>query len=272
MMWTRKELKERAKEALKRNYWKIVLVSLIGMLIGGSVSSTGASSNIGENISDNIQENISQRYQDIEEDDVNWEGADALLDDMQAELTSADVMAIVFVVIVVLIVAIITLLIGIALDVLLLNPIKVGVDRFMLKSVDDAARIADVGYTFDHNYKNGIKVMFFRDLYVVLWSLLFIIPGIYKSYQYRMVSYILAENPDMPYKEVLQRSKDMMNGQKWKTFVLDWSFILWHMLGGITCGLAEVFYVAPYVNLTNAALYRQLTQQPEQIADTTAGV
>ena len=114
--------------------------------------------------------------------------------------------------------------------------------------------------------------MFFRDLYVVLWSLLFIIPGIYKSYQYRMVSYILAENPDMPYKEVLQRSKDMMNGQKWKTFVLDWSFILWHMLGGITCGLAEVFYVAPYVNLTNAALYRQLTQQPEQIADTTAGV
>ena len=272
MMWTRKEIKERAKEALKRNYWKIVLVSLIGMLIGGSVSSTGASGNIGENISDNIQENISQRYQDIEEDDVNWEGADALLDDMQAELTSADVMAIVFVVIVVLIVAVITLLIGIALDVLLLNPIKVGVDRFMLKSVDDTARIADVGYTFDHNYKNGIKVMFFRDLYVVLWSLLFIIPGIYKSYQYRMVSYILAENPDMPYKEVLQRSKDMMNGQKWKTFVLDWSFILWHMLGGITCGLAEVFYVAHYVNLTNAALYRQFTQQPEQIADTTAGV
>ena len=181
-------------------------------------------------------------------------------------------MAIVFVVIVVLIVAVITLLIGIALDVLLLNPIKVGVDRFMLKSVDDTARIADVGYTFDHNYKNGIKVMFFRDLYVVLWSLLFIIPGIYKSYQYRMVSYILAENPDMPYREVLQRSKDMMNGQKWNAFVLDWSFILWHMLGGITCGLAEVFYVAPYVNLTNAALYRQLTQQPEQIADTTAGV
>ena len=77
MMWTRKEIKERAKEALKRNYWKIVLVSLIGMLIGGSVSSTGASGNIGENISDNIQENISQRYQDIEEDDVNWECADA---------------------------------------------------------------------------------------------------------------------------------------------------------------------------------------------------
>ena len=261
MMWTRKELKERAKEALKRNYWKIVLVSLIGMLIGGSVSSTGASSNIGENISDNIQENISQRYQDIEEDDVNWEGADALLDDMQAELTSADVMAIVFVVIVVLIVAVITLLIGIALDVLLLNPIKVGVDRFMLKSVDDTARIADVGYTFDHNYKNGIKVMFFRDLYIVLWSLLFIIPGIYKSYQYRMVSYILAENPDMPYKEVLQRSKDMMDGQKWDAFVLDLSFILWHMLGDITCGLAEIFYVAPYVNLTDAALYSRLSRK-----------
>ena len=43
MMWTRKELKERAKEALKRNYWKIVLVSLIGMLIGGGLGSSGIS-------------------------------------------------------------------------------------------------------------------------------------------------------------------------------------------------------------------------------------
>ena len=60
----------------------------------------------------------------------------------------------------------IVLAIGIALDVLLLNPVQVGINRFMVKSLDDTVRIAEVGYTFDHNYKNGVKVMFFR---ICMW-------------------------------------------------------------------------------------------------------
>lgn len=260
MMWTRKELKERAKEALKRNYWKIVLVSLIGMLIGGGLGSSGISGG-GSDIRDMASDNVKEHFTEHENDDVDWEGAEAVLDDIQIDIRPQDIVAVAFTVIVVLIVAAIVLAIGIALDVLLLNPVQVGINRFMVKSLDDTARIAEVGYTFDHNYKNGVKVMFFKDLYVVLWSLLFIVPGIYKAYQYRMVPYILGENPDMTYQEVLQRSKDMMDGQKWDAFVLDLSFILWHMLGGITCGLAEIFYVAPYVNLTDAALYSRLSRK-----------
>lgn len=260
MMWTRKELKERAKEALKRNYWKIVLVSLIGMLIGGGLGSSGISGG-GSDIRDMASDNVKEHFTEHENDDVDWEGAEAVLDDIQMDIRPQDIVAVAFTVIVVLIVAAIVLAIGIALDVLLLNPVQVGINRFMVKSLDDTARIAEVGYTFDHNYKNGVKVMFFKDLYVVLWSLLFIVPGIYKAYQYRMVPYILGENPDMTYQEVLQRSKDMMDGQKWNAFVLDLSFILWHMLGGITCGLAEIFYVAPYVNLTDAALYSRLSRK-----------
>ncbi len=260
MMWTRKELKERAKEALKRNYWKIVLVSLIGMLIGGGLGSSGISGG-GSDIHDMASDNVKEHFTEHENDDVDWEGAEAVLDDIQMDIRPQDIVAVAFSVIVVLIVAAIVLAIEIALDVLLLNPVQVGINRFMVKSLDDTARIAEVGYTFDHNYKNGVKVMFFKDLYVVLWSLLFIVPGIYKAYQYRMVPYILGENPDMTYQEVLQRSKDMMDGQKWDAFVLDLSFILWHMLGGITCGLAEIFYVAPYVNLTDAALYSRLSRK-----------
>ena len=260
MMWTRKELKERAKEALKRNYWRIVLVSLIGMLIGGGLGSSGISGG-GSDIRDMASDNVKEHFTEHENDDVDWEGAEAVLDDIQMDIRPQDIVAVVFTVIVVLIVAAIVLAVGIALDVLLLNPVQVGINRFMVKSLDDTARIAEVGYTFDHNYKNGVKVMFFKDLYVVLWSLLFIVPGIYKAYQYRMVPYILGENPDMTYQEVLQRSKDMMDGQKWDAFVLDLSFILWHMLGGITCGLAEIFYVAPYVNLTDAALYSRLSRK-----------
>ena len=260
MMWTRKELKERAKEALKRNYWKIVLVSLIGMLIGGGLGSSGISGG-GSDIRDMASDNVKEHFTEHENDDVDWEGAEAVLDDIQMDIRPQDIVAVAFTVIVVLIVAAIVLAIVLALDVLLLNPVQVGINRFMVKSLDDTGRIAEVGYTFDHNYKNGVKVMFFKDLYVVLWSLLFIVPGIYKAYQYRMVPYILGENPDMTYQEVLQRSKDMMDGQKWDAFVLDLSFILWHMLGGITCGLAEIFYVAPYVNLTDAALYSRLSRK-----------
>ena len=98
-----------------------------------------------------------------------------------------------------------------------------------------------------------------RDLYVFLWALLFLIPGIYKKYQYYMVEFILAENPDMPYREVLERSRKMMDGQKWNAFVLDLSFILWHMLSFVTCGISEIAFVQPYINLTRAALYRALS-------------
>ena len=265
MMWTRKELKERAKAALKRNYWKIVLVSMIGILISGGLSGAGFS-NGGSDISGTVSDRVQGYIAEDQEADVDWEGAEAVLDDIQTGITPQDVAVIAFAGIVILIVVAIALVIGIALDVLLLNPVQVGINRFMLKSLDDSAKIAEVGYTFDHNYKNGVKVMFFKDLYVVLWSLLFVIPGIYKAYQYRMVPYILAENPDMTHQEVLQRSKDMLNGQKWNAFVLDLSFILWHILGGITCGLAEIFYVAPYVNLTDAALYSRLNQPMKEEA------
>ena len=63
----------------------------------------------------------------------------------------------------------------------------------------------------------------------------------------------------MNYREVLQKSADMMQGHKWKTFILDMSFILWHICGLMTCGILEIFYVIPWQNLTSAALYRKLS-------------
>ena len=68
---------------------------------------------------------------------------------------------------------------------------------------------------------------------------MFIVPGIVKYYEYLMVPYILAENPNMNQKEVFQISKRMMMGQKWNTFVLDCSFIGWRILEGITLGIVN---------------------------------
>lgn len=82
------------------------------------------------------------------------------------------------------------------------------------------------GFKSGH-YGNVVKTMFFYDLYIALWSLLLVVPGIIKSYEYRMVPYILAENPGMDSKQVFEISKRMMNGQKMETFI--WSF---HLLAG----------------------------------------
>ena len=110
----------------------------------------------------------------------------------------------------------------------------------------------------ENNYKNIAKTMFFRDLYTVLWSMLFIIPGIVKSYEYQMIPYLLADNPQMTKEEAFAESKRMMQGQKWNAFVLDLSFIGWDILSGMTMGILGIFYVQPYKDGTHAALYEAL--------------
>lgn len=272
MMWTRRELKERAKAALQRNYWKIVLVSALMILMGGGVGFTGIGGGHGGSGSQEAEEFDETEY---DEDDGDWEqevsgkehsfieinekeGQIIVMENHSVSIVGAVIAAVigvsVFLVIFLVIFAVIF-----AVDIFLFNPFSVGVDRFMLKSVDDTAQVKEISYGFDHCYKNIVTTLFHRDLQIILWGLLFVIPGIYKKYQYRMVSYIMAEHPDMEYSRALQMSTDMMNGHKWNAFVLDLSFILWHFLGTITCGIAEIFYVQPYQQLTCAALYRRLS-------------
>ncbi|MDE5933903.1 MAG: DUF975 family protein [Lachnospiraceae bacterium] len=273
MKWTRKELKERAKEALKRNYWKVVFVSFIFIVLSGGAGFSSSSSfvNNGEGekadnlvlIETDVPDDGDFARTDVEEDALEQKG---LIEDMAYSigesldrLGEARAVFVIIFAVVVTILFFVLMIIGLAVDVFLVNPLWVGAQRFMLKSLDDKGNIAELGYTFDHHYLNGVKTTFMRDLYVFLWALLFLIPGIYKKYQYCMAEFILAENPDMPYREVLARSKKMMDGQKWNAFVLDLSFILWHMLGFITCGISEIVFVRPYINLTRAALYRTLS-------------
>lgn len=244
-MWTRKELKTKAKEALKRNYWKVVLVSVLIILLSGGFS-YGFSGGSGGS---SPQEEISEMQE-------------MTMPSATEALSSADLIIIVIVAIIIFtVVFCIVFAIAYAIAAFLYNPVLVGVNRFMLKSVDDRAEVKEIAYAFDHSYMNVVKTMFFKDLYVFLWTLLFVIPGVYKKYQYRMVPYIMAEHPEMNYKEALELSKNMMDGEKWHAFVLDLSFVLWHVLGIITCGILEAFYIAPYQNLTNAELYRTICMQ-----------
>ena len=85
--------------------------------------------------------------------------------------------------------------------------------------------------------------------------MLFVIPGIIKAYEYRMIPFILAENPDIKMEDAFALSKRMMDNEKLNAFVLDISFIGWMILGALSCGIFHIFYVNPYYQLTNAELY-----------------
>lgn len=75
-------------------------------------------------------------------------------------------------------------------------------------------------------------------LLTFLWSLLLIIPGLIASYRYRMVPYILLDDPDCPVMEAFRRSKALMRGRKWELFVLDYSFLLWLLGASALTGVA----------------------------------
>ena len=100
--------------------------------------------------------------------------------------------------------------------------------------------------------------MLVRSIYVWLWSLLFIIPGIVKGYAYSMTPYIIYENPNLSADRAIKMSKIMTDGYKGDLFVLNLSFIGWKFLSGITGGLVGIFWSNPYMGLTHAGAYEDL--------------
>ena len=98
------------------------------------------------------------------------------------------------------------------------------------------------------------SVMFFAAVYQWLWNLT-IVGGIIKFQSYRMVPYIVAENPDITAKEAITLSRKMMNGYKWQGFKLDLSFIGWDILGVASLGIVSIFFVNPYQKATEVQLY-----------------
>lgn len=116
--------------------------------------------------------------------------------------------------------------------------------------------ISDLFSQFNR-FWDAFKVTFLVGLFTSLWSMLFVIPGIIKAYSYSQAMYIMAENPGMGALEAIDRSKAMMNGHKMEYFILQLSFIGWHLLGGITLGIAYI-WIIPYISATAANFYNSL--------------
>lgn len=259
-MWSRVELKTSAKQILQKNYWGAVIVALVlsiasgGIRTGGIIGRGGSNSSqtaIDNNvISDGLGNTYSGNYIDIYNNMVQK------VTDVINSLSDTTIILILSLILVILIA-------GIVIVTFVLAPLEIGCRRWMLKNRTNNPPYDEMAGGFRQGYLNIVKIMFCRNLFIGLWSLLFIIPGIVKKYEYRMIPYLLAENPNMSMSEAFHRSKNMMYGNKMDAFVLDLSFIGWYFLVLFTCGLLAIFYVLPYVYLTQTELYVALCQTPK---------
>ena len=107
-------------------------------------------------------------------------------------------------------------------------------------------------------YSSFVTTGLLRDIYLFLWFLLLIIPGIVMSYAYSMADYIVYEYPHIPAGRVLELSKRMTYGHKADLFVFDLSYFGWMMLSALTFGILGIVYVNPYMFTAHAGIYEQL--------------
>ena len=144
-------------------------------------------------------------------------------------------------------------------------PILVGMNRFFMENRLSGSKVGRVFWVFKSgNYFNVVKVMFLMNLKILLWSLLLIVPGIIKGYEYFMIPYILAENPQISSERAFEITKEMTRDEKFDIFWLGLSFIGWILLGTLACGIG-VLFVEPYVQATKAELYQVMREKAHNI-------
>ena len=136
--------------------------------------------------------------------------------------------------------------------------VSVGYQKFNLDLVD--GRHPEIGSLFSYfkHWKNAVLSNLYVTVYVFLWTLLCVIPGIIAEYRYAMVPYILAEKPYLTPQQALDESKTLMQGNKWDLFRLQFSFIGWMMLCILSCGIGFIWLI-PYMNASYAEFYRRIS-------------
>src|SRR6056297_2975402 len=220
-MWNRADLKAKAKTILKGNYWPAFLVSFIILITGGSHNRGDLGSSAGSS-----------------------GGSSAMGGNFEIFFFAGAV-----------------ILILIVLRVFIGYILEVGGRKYFIELSNGKSDIGNLGYVLkEGSYFNVFITMLLRSIYLILWTLLLIIPGIIKLYAYRMVPYILADNPDIKAKRAIQLSKDMTDGEKMDIFILDLSFLGWFILGSLLFGIG-IFFVQPYYDSTNGELYLKLREK-----------
>lgn len=136
-------------------------------------------------------------------------------------------------------------------------PFAVGLTRFFIKSINERRELDDLVFLYKNGLSRAIVTVLLKGIYLFLWTMLFIIPGIVKSYSYFLVEYLLAENPSLETKRVFEISKQAMDGYKMRAFLLELSFLGYIFLSLLTFGIGLLF-LAPYMEMTMAIFYEDV--------------
>lgn len=224
------DLRKRARDSLVGNYWPAVLTAFVAAILGGLLTSQSVSLQL----NDDFVQTLWQDFPSV---------AAIYLATMGGIGT---------------ILSIVAFVIG--------GVVQMGYAKYLLQQQDGkSGDIKDLFSQFDY-FAQGFLQSLLRTIFIVLWSLLFVIPGIVKAFSYAMTPFIMAENPGMKARDAINASKQMMQGHKGELFCLHLSFIGWYILCGFTLGIGIVF-LNPYVNAAYAAFYRNICPKRERTFD-----
>lgn len=251
------DFRAKAREALRGNWGLAVGTGFVAALLGAATTAAGAGGGSSNGSSNSGDPGVS----------MGTDGVSASLPINFGEIDSiSDLNGIIPVEFQVGFMVLLSVLSFIAIAFTILHfviggAVTLGYVKFNLNLVDyKPASFANLFSEFSR-LGQGILMQLLRIVYTVLWSLLFIFPGIYASYGYAMTPYILLENKDMTANEAITKSKELMDGNRWRLFCLEISFIGWSLLAALfTLGIG-FFWLVPYMEASYAAFYREITAE-----------
>lgn len=275
--WKIKEMKKNARMTLKKNYWSAVIICLILAIFTSSFTYTtlmnlditnGSTTNDlqhGIQIFESLLQNIG-----IEKEVFASRGALAAL---YRSITSSG--SIIYGIIHAItqfifgreIFSGILILIGIILYIVywlfIGNMLTIGARRFFLESHKYyGTQPGRILFAYKIRRTRKVAAVMLREaLYLLFWTCFTLIGGIIKMYSYKMIPYLLAENPDIPRKEIFRISRQMMKGSKWKAFLMEVSFFGWYLLSMLTLGFLSILFINPYKTAADTELYYELRKK-----------
>ena len=241
-MWSIRDIKRQGRSALKKNYLRSVVVAALMFLL------TTVASVLSRKRSESILQNV---------------GFEPLHKMAPNEiLIIAGIVVVGYMSIIVF---------AVLVKIIFSNALEAGGCLFFKSNVEKgAAKLAVIREGFS-DYAHVFVTLLLRDIFVVLWLCLGIFPGLIKIYSYKMVPYIVKEYPDLSETEVITLSRRMMDGNKWRAFLLDLTFLGWFLAGTVTFGIISVLWTFPYYENTMAALYLELRGEQEDDGREQAG-
>ncbi len=225
------DYRERARVSLSGNWGMAVLICFVGALLGGiqTVVPVSASYQYGEGMSLQIF------------------GLNMNLDQLPVEMLGM----LTFMLGVISIYSLAQFVVG--------GAVELGMCAYFSKrALGENADIKDE-FSYFQYFGKALGLRIVTSIFIFLWTLLLVVPGIIASYRYAMATYILAEHPEMGIMEAIEASKQMMDGNKWALFCLDFSFIGWALLSACTLGIGDLF-LNPYTRMATAHFYLNLSR------------